>query len=436
MATCPRQRGNTRIIYWLLTASLLSGCNGGTGGIATTTATGASLALPASGAAVFSALQDANPGAPGVQTDLVASLGPTASGLTFGLFSTTSTPPSQPESMSLAAQATADWQGNVTFRSVTVFDGQRLEVRNAFGTRLLSTQMVLNRPPTVNAGPDQTVEIGTPVSLTGTAVDPEGQTLTFQWTLVPPVAGASVTSVSSLRTPVQLPGIGSYVFRLTARDPFSEQASDDVQVTVTALLPPNHAPTATVARAESTLAAGAAATISGGGTDPDGDRLSYEWTKLSGPAATLTNVTSSQLTITPADGLYQLQLRVSDPRGASSTAQVSILGVAVDGAAQADIDAATRNAIAFHSASASKSIQACKYCHGAVLTSRALNPSIETVHYRHHLSPTGPQLGCTDCHVSIDLLTKSAAHVRRQVAMNLCVGCHGTRFFAVRNLNK
>ncbi len=37
-------------------------------------------------------------------------------------------------------------------------------------------------PPVANAGPDQTVDENTLVTLAGSGTDPEGETLTFNWT--------------------------------------------------------------------------------------------------------------------------------------------------------------------------------------------------------------------------------------------------------------
>src|SRR5262249_14710152 len=39
----------------------------------------------------------------------------------------------------------------------------------------------IDRPPTADAGPDKTAELGGSVSLVGTAADPDGDPLTFEW---------------------------------------------------------------------------------------------------------------------------------------------------------------------------------------------------------------------------------------------------------------
>jgi len=45
----------------------------------------------------------------------------------------------------------------------------------------VSTPIVDNNPPVINAGPDYTIPISTPFILTGTGSDPEGNTITYTW---------------------------------------------------------------------------------------------------------------------------------------------------------------------------------------------------------------------------------------------------------------
>jgi hypothetical protein len=91
-----------------------------------------------------------------------------------------------------------------------------------------------NRPPQVNAGADQSIEItSTPVEITlaGTASDdglPENR-LVAEWSQVSGPAPAWFADQSALSTSVYLPGAGGYVFRLRVSDGEREMA-DEVSV--------------------------------------------------------------------------------------------------------------------------------------------------------------------------------------------------------------
>lgn len=92
--------------------------------------------------------------------------------------------------------------------------------------------VIVNRPPTVNAGTDQSLSVGTTsTTLAGTATDPDGQQVTVQWTKV---SGGNVTinSPTSLITSLTNMQPGTYVFRLTATDPDGASASDTVTITI------------------------------------------------------------------------------------------------------------------------------------------------------------------------------------------------------------
>lgn len=92
-----------------------------------------------------------------------------------------------------------------------------------------------NAPPTVNAGLDRVGIVGTSVELTGSATDPEGDTLTVEWTLTSKPAGSSATmapsdALASSFVP-DLPG--TYAARLSAADFLGAGAPDEVQIVVT-----------------------------------------------------------------------------------------------------------------------------------------------------------------------------------------------------------
>ena len=91
-----------------------------------------------------------------------------------------------------------------------------------------------NRPPAVDAGQDRTVSEGVPVTLSGTASDPDADPLTYEWTQD---SGPSVTLTNdgTARPQFTAPRVTSdqeIVFRLAVTDDPGESADDTVTVTV------------------------------------------------------------------------------------------------------------------------------------------------------------------------------------------------------------
>lgn len=65
--------------------------------------------------------------------------------------------------------------------------------------------------------------------------------------------------------------------------------------------------------------------LTGSGSDPDGTVSTYAWSKVSGPACTITSPNSATTTITGfGTGLYTFQLRVTDNLGGSATDNINI----------------------------------------------------------------------------------------------------------------
>ncbi len=92
-----------------------------------------------------------------------------------------------------------------------------------------------NPPPTADAGLDQLVIVGSTVQLHGSAVDPNGETVSYGWALTTVPAG-SVASIASPTVPnatftADVPGV--YVATLTASDALGAGAPDTVQITAT-----------------------------------------------------------------------------------------------------------------------------------------------------------------------------------------------------------
>lgn len=89
-----------------------------------------------------------------------------------------------------------------------------------------------NTAPTVNAGPDQTIQLPTnSVELQGGATDPDNDSLSFSWT-ASPSEGVSFVDASAATTQVTFANASTYTLTLTVSDG-QANAADTVQITVT-----------------------------------------------------------------------------------------------------------------------------------------------------------------------------------------------------------
>jgi RHS repeat-associated protein len=183
-----------------------------------------------------------------------------------------------------------------------------------------------NRAPLANAGPDQTVTLGATVTLTGAGSnDPDGQTITFRWSLLSaPEGSGAVLAGDTTASPTFVADMsGRYEVQLVVNDGALDSQPDTVVVSTR-----NSAPTAD-AGPDQTATVGTAVALSGAGsTDPDGDLLAYSWSFDSIPAgsqAVLAGSTSVAPSFTiDAPGAYVVRLVVSDGELTSTPDTVTI----------------------------------------------------------------------------------------------------------------
>ena len=169
-----------------------------------------------------------------------------------------------------------------------------------------------NPPPTANAGPDMSANVGEVVHLDGSASrDPDNDNLAFSWSFVskPTGSSASFSGVTSASATFAPDVGGQYTVRLTVSDG-NASATDDCVVTVNAPPKANAGP-------DQKVGVGNPVTLDGSGSsDADGDSLTYSWSFVSKPAgssASLSGATSVSATFTPdVLGQYTVRLTVSD----------------------------------------------------------------------------------------------------------------------------
>lgn len=181
-----------------------------------------------------------------------------------------------------------------------------------------------NLAPTASAGPDKSITLPTSsATFNGSGTDSDGTIATYAWSQV---SGTSAT-LSNQNTPVltvSVPGSGTYTFRLTVTDNEGTTAFDDVQLTVNEAVV-NQAPIANAGSNKNITLPVNAVTLSGSGTDTDGSITAYQWTKVSGPAATLANATTPTLSLSAlVEGTYLFRLTVTDNGGKTGSAEVTV----------------------------------------------------------------------------------------------------------------
>ncbi len=81
------------------------------------------------------------------------------------------------------------------------------------------------RPPRVDAGPERSVTINTSVALTASATDPDGDSITYDWTQLSGPASPAITNDDSASASVTLTATGRYRFLVTATDSDSRTAT-------------------------------------------------------------------------------------------------------------------------------------------------------------------------------------------------------------------
>ena len=189
-----------------------------------------------------------------------------------------------------------------------------------------------NLAPSVNAGQNQTVEVGSTVTIEGTASDPDGDDLTYAWSVLdaPIVDGVSAKTLvelsnkSSLASSFVAEHEGTYSLLLSVSDGAAE-ASDEL--TVIAEAPeqaPNTAPTIETIESQAGFQ-GEVSFVDFSISDEQPDSLSFELSsshpeKLASVSVDAENKRLKLVPTRSAEGVIKLTLKVTDSEGKSATA--------------------------------------------------------------------------------------------------------------------
>jgi Leucine-rich repeat (LRR) protein len=166
----------------------------------------------------------------------------------------------------------------------------------------------------------------TTITLNGTDVD--GDALIYSLTtpnalgtVKLPAGFGTVAGVNTLEyTPKA--GVVSDTISFKVKDTKGLLSLAAATVSITVSVKPNTPPTATVG-ANVTVAEGESVTLSGSGTDPDGDALSYSWLLGGVSKATTANYTFIAPAVT-SDQTYTYTFQVSDGKGGVASKEVTV----------------------------------------------------------------------------------------------------------------
>ena len=178
-------------------------------------------------------------------------------------------------------------------------------------TVIISTN---NIRPLANAGPDQTGQVGSSLTLDGSASsDADGDALSYSWSVSskPSGSNATLSQPQNVSTDITLDSAGSYVVQLIVNDGLLNSQPDTV------VLQTENQPPLADAGADQAAQTGDVVQFNGSNSsDPDGDALTFNWAITEAPQgslAQLENMASAQPSLVPdIAGLYRLSLTVSD----------------------------------------------------------------------------------------------------------------------------
>ena len=165
----------------------------------------------------------------------------------------------------------------------------------AIGDRTIT---IIDNAPVVDAGPDQTVDEGSLVTLNATVIDADGDDLTYSWTHDSPltIQVANDTSPSTTFTAPTVNADTTITFTLTADDG-TATVTDSTVVTINY----DDAPAVDAGSDQPAVRTDDTVTLSGTASDDDSTSLTYLWTHDSDLTISFSNATALSTTfVAPA----------------------------------------------------------------------------------------------------------------------------------------
>lgn len=198
--------------------------------------------------------------------------------------------------------------------------------------------------PIANAGPNQSVNVGTTVILDGIASNASNaRTLTYRWTFASkPSASTTLVNPLTQKPTFLADTVGTYTALLIVNDGIADSAPSSV--VINAVAPPSitNVPPFANAGADQNVTVGAIVSLDASGSnDPNGDTLTYVWSFASMPqssAASINSPTSAKANfVADVSGTYDVRLIVNDGKINSAIADtISVVAMSASVAVVAD----------------------------------------------------------------------------------------------------
>jgi PKD domain len=182
---------------------------------------------------------------------------------------------------------------------------------------------VPNIPPSVTASADTVIVLpADSVTLRAFAADSDGTVVSYQWTKVSG-SGGIIYTPDSPTTGISALTEGAYLFSIKVKDNFVDSASAEVSVRVE--LPPNVLPVVNAGKDTTIVLPVNQVNLEATASDADGNIVSYQWKKISGPDAVITSPGMASTSVTSlTNGNYVFVVTVTDNRNGSSTDTVAV----------------------------------------------------------------------------------------------------------------
>ena len=171
-----------------------------------------------------------------------------------------------------------------------------------------------NQPPVSNAGTDKSVWVSETVQLDGSASnDVDGDTLTFNWSLVSKPSGSSavLSDTKAVKPTIAVDVAGSYTVQLIVNDGTVNSVPDTVMISTE-----NSAPVSHAGADQAVLVDDAVQLDGSASSDADGDTLTFKWSFVSKPSGSIAGLSDIKAVKPTFDidltGSYTVQLIVND----------------------------------------------------------------------------------------------------------------------------